>query len=377
MVRRLTFALPLLAASIMALPAYAQTEIEIDAPKAETVQSAERLEIKMASRVYTLEDPKPGSAERVNFEQLSQEEQKVFMRNRGAFLTQAAKALQMLKYGFGLGSVVKEKIKFGIRALKDESARIAMNELDPLVRADVARARDLEMEKRAEENERRLQTTLKQRSETIIQGFLHGLDQKLWSQALLFAHSNEFGVMASGGLEMLAGMDKKGWGGLFDIGISIGYNRDTHALAIQIYRDFEKFQSTTMKAVFVAGILGKAGMYMSNQRPGEMARHGISFYPPMIPGYSAMTPSQFQTGLSTGLTWPPSPLGDLLTYTNTLDNKVLLRFTFSPMMKGFVRMETGLGLSTLRFFVSPVEKAINSLRTLFFGSRLCGRVFLH
>ena len=377
MARHFLFILPFLVSAAVALPAHAQNEVEIEAPKAEAVQSSDRLEIKMASRVYTLEDPRPGSADRANFEQLSPEEQAVFIKNRGSFLTQAAKALQMLKYGFGIGSVVKERLKFTIRALKDESARIAMNDMDPLVRADVQSAREREMQKRAEETELRLQTTLKQRSETIIQGFLQGLDRKLWSQALLFAHSNEFGVMASGGLEILAGMDKKGWGGLFDIGLSIGYNRDTRVLAIQVFRDFERFQSTTMKAVFVAGVLGKAGMYMSNQRPGEMARQGISFYPPMIPGYSSMTPSQFQTGISTGLTWPPSPLGDLLTYTNTLDNKVLLRFTVSPMMKGFVRVETGLGLSSLRFFISPVEKAINSLRTLFFGSRLCGRVFLH
>jgi hypothetical protein len=363
---------------LMAAPAFAQSpDVEMDAPAATTTHENQELEIKVGLRVYKLQDPSAGSVERAHFEQLSAQERDVFIHNRAVFLSQAARALQVMKYGFGIGSLVKEKIKFGLRSWRDDRAMKSILELDTTGQKDALAARDRTLEQRALEAEELARLTLKSRSENMIQGFLTALDRKLWFQALLFAHSNEFGIMASAGVELLAGTENRGRGGLFDIGISIGYNRDTRAIAIQVFRDIERFQSTTIQAVFVAGVLGKAGMYLSNQRPGEMARKGISFYPPMVPAYTAVMPSQFQTGISSGLTWPPSPLGDLLTYTNSLDNKVLIRITVSPMLKGFVRIETGFGMDTFRFLISPVEKAINSLRTRVFGSRLCGPVFLH
>lgn len=357
--------------------ASAQAQFAVDAGVSSVLESREGLKIQVKTSTYEIETPTE-AIERASFESLSSEEKSTFLKNRAQFLQQAAKALQMLRYGFGIGSLGKEKIQYAIRNFKDDRVMNQIKELAPEIKDDAYAAREKRLEERLMETERIAQITFQDRSEAVIQSFLSAIDKNLWRQALLFTHSNEFGVMASAGLELLGGVQGKGgWGGLFDIGISLGYNRDTKSVVIQIFRDFERFKSTSMKAVFVTGALVKAGMYIANQRPQEMQRLGTSFYPPMAPGFSSSTLSTFQTGFSSGLTWPPSPLGDVMTYTNTLDSKVMLRISVSPMLKGFVRVQLGFDRSSLSFAIMPVLKAVDYIRSQFFGAASCRGLFGH
>ncbi len=159
--------------------------------------------------------------------------------------------------------------------------------------------------------------------------------------------------MMAGGLQMMAAVPGKfAFGGLVDFGISIGYNRDTQAVAIQVFGDFEKL--TVNSAVILLGPVGKSGLYIANQRPGGLDHKGTSFYPPMVPGFSTMTEDTFTTGVSTGgiFTIPPSPFGDAFTYTDKYDQRVLLRLTISPLVTGFVRVELA------RMLIAPVSQAV-------------------
>ena len=153
---------------------------------------------------------------------------------------------------------------------------------------------------------------------------LNLLDAQLWTQASIVAHANEFGVLAAVGLQAEGGNSAGvGRGGLADIGISLGFNRDEKSIAIQIFNDRETFKSTEMPMVMIAGLVGKAGFYVANQGK-NLSAEGSSFYPPVAPAFSSSTNRSFMIGASSGLTWPPSPLGDLLTYTNKLKQTIIV-----------------------------------------------------
>lgn len=87
---------------------------------------------------------------------------------------------------------------------------------------------------------------------------------------------------------------------------------------------------------------------------------------------SSFTDRNFSSGMFSGLTVPPSPISDIFTYTNRLDQKVMLRMTFSPLLKSFVNLEIGLGLDSLKFFVSLVVDFVQRL----LGVRKCEMVLL-
>lgn len=356
--------------------AFAQ-EIDDASPEARVEVQDHGLKIQVGQSTYLVEAP---SAEnRQLFDSLPEQDKKAFSANRTLFMGIAARALQAMKYGFGAGVVVKDRLRYALDVYKDRRLQKKMNELDDNVREDYLAARERFWAERLAEEDAQARLTLREKSEKVITSILTSLDHKLWSQAPVFAHSNEFGVMASAGLQLVGGAGNRGWGGLFDIGISIGFNRDSRALVIQIFRDFEKFQSTVMKAVFVTGLVGKAGIYVANQAEGHLTHKGSGYYPPMVPGFSASTPDSFTSGFSSGgpFTWPPSPVADFITYSTRLDQQVLLRVSVSPLLKGFVRIQTGIDRHTLDFLVEPVAAAINSVRGLFIRTRLCEAVFLN
>lgn len=345
--------------------------------RSEPLSAETPLVIEAKGELYQIQSPLAGSAESSIFFEMSYENQQEFLKKREQFLKQIAKALDALKMGFGIGVLTKDRFKYELDEMKFNSTARHFQDLPEGARADFARAqqeaRILMIQKQSELAAR----TLRERSHEVIQSILRGLDRNLWQQAPLFAHSNEYGIVLSLGIALLGGIEKRGgWGGLFDIGISLGYNAETKSVVIQVFRDFERFESTAMKAVFMTGIIGKAGMYVTNQTEGRLQKNGSTFYPPVIPGYSSTTPESFASGLSSGVTWPPSPLGDLLTYTNQLDNKTVLKVTISPTLKGFLRIQTGLKLSDLNVILMPFEKAINSVRALLMRNGLCSQVFI-
>ncbi len=294
------------------------TVIEIDSPEFEAVTTKDlALELPVGSSKFLLEIGKETNLR--PFTGLPEEEKQMFLLKRQRFLEACAKGLGLTKYGIGFGAVTKDKITY-------------------LIKRTPAR-----------------QTPLRERAEDIIRGMLASIDRQIFDSAPVIARANEFGIMLAGGVEALGGSYGKGGGGILDLGISIGYNVDNKALVIQIFRDVETYQSSISKWVGLAGAVMKAGPYAANMRAGQLSENGTSFYPPMVPGFQMKAENFVAFGFSTGLTWPPSPLGDLLTYTTRLDHSRLLRITVSPLLLGFVRVSTTLPGSIVRDFRMALE----------------------
>jgi hypothetical protein len=302
------------------------TEYQI--PETSVVEIGGSLRIQVGNSVYELESAGE------SLEQLPELERSQFFRNRTIFLESVAKGLQMIKYGLGMGAVVKDKAVYIARKMRSK----------PHLLPDGQR-----------------QLSIRERADEVILGMLRGLDAKLFESAPIVARANEFGVVLSGGVEALGGRREKGWGGLIDLGVSIGFNRDSRALVIQVFRDVEAYQSSLMPALALGGLVGKAGFYAVNQKLGQLTDQGTSFYPPIIPGFQMRSENFVMFGFSSGLTWPPSPIGDILTYTNNLDHARLFRLTISPFTRGFVRFSSSLpesGPKDLRMVLEAVPRLI-------------------
>ena len=284
-------------------------------------------------------------AEGINFEDIKKnlpaEEYNSFLETRIEVLNLATQALQAMKWGFGTGMIIKDYFDFRAESKAAEKLMADAEELHPGQRADVIAAiqRALpELKQRQYESESK---SFREKSHAMITRILNGIDRQLWSQAAIVAHANEFGVLAAVGLQAESGnSDGVGRGGLTDIGLSIGFNRDEKSLAIQIFNGREVFKTTDMPMIMIAGLVGKAGFYVANQGK-DLSAYGTSFYPPVAPAFSTSTNRSFMIGASSGLTWPPSPIGDLLTYTNQLKQTTVVRITISPLTKGFVRFKFG------------------------------------
>jgi hypothetical protein len=161
------------------------------------------------------------------------------------------------------------------------------------------------------------------------------IDNQLWSQSQVVSASNEFGVALSIGLQAEAGAGFKGIGGALELGINLGYNKDTEAAVFQIYRNLERFKSAPLKLSASIGLTGKMGVMISKTNQGlEMqALQGDSYYPPG-PVYSQTMPSRFSGGLgSTIIGVPPPPFDSLVSFVNKLDQKTWLRISISHILK--------------------------------------------
>src|SRR5690606_22530784 len=111
------------------------------------------------------------------------------------------------------------------------------------------------------------------------------------------------------------------------------------AFVFEIFHNSEKFDNTKA-AISVVGVVGKLGMTLG-RREGVETLRGTSFYPPAIPGYNSSSQDFFAAGLSSSLGFPPPPLADFLTFSNSFERNVWIRITISPITKGFVRIQVG------------------------------------
>lgn len=345
----------------MGLPAHAKISQELlnqETPEAKVTVEKGHFSIVIGKQNFVISEPIDSDSARIHFDSMSAKDQEKFQTKRRNFLAKAARALSLMKYGFGMGSIVKEKIIYQFGEIKSSMQMNRMRHSDPGTYQDFIAATDRTLEARILAREQKAALSLKDRSNQITSSFLKGIDMQLWQQAPLFVNSNEFGVVASAGLELLAGKREKGWGGILELGISIGYNSKERSLIFQIVNNREAYKSSPLPVFFLTGATVKLGGYIANQRPGELTRKGLSYYPPIVPGYSSTTKDSFATGFSTGLTWPPSPLGDLLTYTDKLSQTTLLRISISPIQKGFIRIGTGFNPMKWMTTLVSVKEAI-------------------
>lgn len=309
--------------------AWAGYEVDIQLPKSRYVVDA---------------SPEVATAAQKKLDSLSPEERKIFFSTRAEFLRLTAIGLQKLRVGFGIGAVIANRVSF-FRHQRQTQKYLDLAETMSGDQRQSLISSILSYDEQMQEKQEALRgLSLKDKGDQVISKFLHSLDRTLWDGAPIVSRANEFGVMGAIGAQFEMGTNEGDKiGGLFDIGVSLGYNRDQKALVFQIFRDKEKFISTQMPGVFIAGVVVKAGPTIANQK-NDLTTRGVSFYPPMVPGYSTTTDQSFSAGFSSGLTWPPSPLGDILTYSNSSERRVWLRVTLSPMHKRFFKVHQGFGL---------------------------------
>ncbi len=250
---------------------------------------------------------------------LNDTEKEIFYAKRNNILRSVAIGLSTIKYGFGFGSVVKEKIIFWKKTA------------------------DLNQDERS----------LRSKSNETVIDILQAIDNSLHEQAKVFVSANEFGFLTSAHL-IAEGYkaNSKGKGGIFGLGLSVGYNYDQKMLIIEIYNESEKFKSSMMPAFFVGGMVGKVGTYMSFNTKNKLQNVGETFYPPGAPGFAFSNANKVAAGMSTGLTIPPSPFGDILTYTNKGAQKSLVQIRISPLYKGYIRFNSSLGVD----FIKSISK---------------------
>ena len=208
---------------------------------------------------------------------------------------------------------------------------------------------------------------------------MQNLDYKLWSQAPLLIASNEYGVSLAVGLSATRGFKDRGAGGTEELGINLGYNKDSRAFVFEIFYSSEKFKMSRAP-VAVVGIPYKIGTYMAHRTKGfeTLGIKGETYYPPMIPGFSALSPDYFVGGMSSSISIPPSPIVDMMTFTNEFDRNTILRITISPIVRGFVRIQIGDIKGSVIMVTSRVlnvVKAIALKAQNLRGPIQCGSVF--
>ncbi len=274
------------------------------------------------------------------FKSLNGTEQSNFLEKRSVILNTLESGLKKSRWVFYLTDLIST----GLVVLKnsvlyDSFSEQPSDEITEMVRID------------HENNpEKYLNKKISARVDEKIKSVLRATDLKLWSQSPLVASANQFSFLLAAEIQAEGGNNKHQWGGLYDLGLSVGYNSDTKSAFIQIFRNREKFESSILPAFAVGGLVFKAGPMISQANENtEMHLRGESFYPPLVPGFQSTTKESYAFGFSTGLTLPPPPFGDMLTYTNSLDQKVLIKISFSRAYLGFVRVKTNLNSDSIKF----------------------------
>jgi len=299
---------------------------------------ARQLQFKVGQREFALLEPEEGSLERDQFESLPLSERIAFHRKRRALLKNSARALEKIKLGFGAGAVLKDKISFAVRNLRIRNT--------------------------SEDTEEKARNTLREHSEEMVQILLELIDKTIWTDAPLFAHSNEFGVVGAVGGQFIRKTFETQSGGLIDVGFTLAYNREENALAFQIFFEKEVLSSSVLPALVLAGANLKAGVYIAHFEPGQMQQEGKAIYaPPGAPTFMTHSPRDAMAGFSSGgpFTFPPSPIGDLVTNINRVERTYLYRGTISPQTRGFVRIYPGHVPQSVKWIVEPVRKAVDRL----------------
>ena len=332
-----------LSATMASLPAWAEGEDsdldliqeQVTEPTAQMTDSVLRLKVsdqvtyeisaqpdvtKMSAALglnMIAEDAPP--EDRVNpmeaYQSLNPMQQQKFQERRLLFLKYASSFLNKAKYASGTGSLVGRSftfIKQKIQTLRGKTVQAP----EPM--------------------------TFKDRSHKITQSLLQNLDYKLWFQAPLLIASNEYGISGALGLSAVRGMGDSGAGGTEELGFNIGFDVSSRALVFEIFHSSENFKSSRMP-VGIIGVPFKLGGYMASRKKGAetATMTGDTFYPPMLPMYSATGSDYYTAGISSSVSIPPSPIVDVLTFTNEYHRHAILRITLSHVMRGFVRVQVG------------------------------------
>ncbi|MFS4460896.1 hypothetical protein [Bdellovibrio sp. HCB2-146] len=284
------------------------------------------------------------------YESMNQEQQIRFRRIRIAFLRGMARILHYSQWGISAGILTKDTLSYSYR-------KVFRKEITP------------------QEN------TLKERRHIFIQNFLTSMNHRLFYQAPLVVDKNEFGLTAAFGIIGLSGAREKGFGGLTEIGFSIGYNIEQKAFVFEFTITPEKFHHS-MAAASVIGVNYKLGAYMTSTPKGNEAKNIkniTSFYPPMIPGFSTDSSSFAAFGLSSGFGLPPPPLADFLTFSLTGEKYKIVRVTIPRfIISGFPRISVGEMGKLMVVTKSGVMSAYGFLSKRFEawrGQRTCSSVF--
>jgi hypothetical protein len=265
-----------------------------------------------------------------------------FLEVRKMILTKLAHALDMGEIAFGSIEWIREK--WVVSKIKRENMKkidlikLASDDLKPII----MQMTEEDINRELQMVEDLMQRNLKTRSKDIIYAILRRVDQTLAKQKNVVAHANEFGLMASIGAQFILGSNQKGVGGLLSIGLSIGFNKQTGAFYLDIFRSVEKFESTLMKVAFTAGLATKAGIEVRGDKASESSLISKTFYPPVIPGYSNWSEASFSSGFSSGLTLPPSPIGDLITYQTSTKTESILKIQISKVFPAWIRVTSPL-----------------------------------
>lgn len=350
--------------------------IELISENSSIQRNGDTLSIQVGKHTYTIDNRSSDPAALARFDKMSLAQQQRFYQNRDLFISSTAKVLRRVGWTFGVGSLVANKIVLVKDKVLSPFRKVDLdstgNDLyDPATLAGLE-------DDAYDDQPVKTKEKFKARSQRIITSILSAMNRQLWAQAPLVGDSNEFGINLSLGLALEGGRPKKGWGGQFEIGLSFGFNKESKAFVFQVYRNIEKFKTTLMPAVFYVGVTPKAAIQVAQMKDGSIqSRIGTTVYPPGVPGFLSTTPTMFASGLNSGIGFPPPPFGDVLSYTNTLDNKAIIRIMVSPTLKGFVRVQFGgVGLETLKVFLQPIE-IVKSWLQRTFGSGLCKGVFVN
>lgn len=279
------------------------------------------------------------------FEKLTPQEQEKFQKIRMKVLAMVAKSLHHSRLALGAGMLIGDSFQFLKAKLKGQA---------------------FHFEPRAE------------RRQKMIQSVLTSLDYRLFNQAPLVINANEMGFVLSVGAIQINGVKSRGWGGMLELGLIIAYNKETKSLVIENFIAPEKFVKS-MGVVSVLGVNGKMGFFMANRVRGQetATRYTESFYPPAIPMFAGNGSKQFAFGLSSGIGFPPPPLADLLTFTNSHQETVTLRIEISRAVKGFVRLKTGEYKTLVEPLVFTFAKGFEQMKAAVthWRGRSCQQVF--
>ncbi len=376
---RLITLLTFLLFSVFNTPLWAQQNpLDIDIQFNHRVDDRGYLKFKVDGKPYRVKQPELSEDP---FSGYSASEARVlkkhFRKNMREILAVLAKSLDSIRLGLGTTYVINQNISFkkaenNYLSLKQFASRMPLG-----VQADILALGEknfLTLQQKAQEE---AELTLSQKGSIIIQQILDSVYQNLWKQAPMIAKANEFGFIASVAPQFLFGSGKSGFGGLFEIGINIGYNSDTKSLFIEVFKNIESFESTLLKAVASTGVIFKTGGFVRNQASLDSrenlinsSKAGISFYPPMIPGFSSWSSEAFSIGASSGLTLPPSPFGDALTYQTKTHTESLLKLNISMNFPFIINIQSPWAIKNAIAFKNGFKQIYRSL------TKSCRHTFL-
>lgn len=300
-----------------------KTEIDVE----QVTRSSDELKIKFNEKVeYVFAAQTSDEKAMESYLQLSPEEKIKFQEVREYTLRKAATVLSYTKLAIGFGKLVGNSITY--------VKNLVTNKDQPLNKLEAQRT---------------------------IQNLLTAMDRQIWEQSHLFVRAGDMGVVLVGGVIGEGGVANKGWGGILDLGISIGYDRTSKTVVFEIFKTKESFK-TALPSMVILGLYGKAGFYVSEPHAKTKIRNSSTFYPPAFPGYAQTGPDYFSAGASTGLGFPPPGWADLLSYVNDAERATLFRLRISPELKGFVRLQIGLVPKFIKQAIYEVEKSIHKYK---------------